>query len=46
MARLLRLQYVGALYHVTRRGNERRAIVRDDEDRRRFVEVLGAIVLR
>jgi REP element-mobilizing transposase RayT len=46
MARPLRLQYEGALYHVTLRGNERRPIVRDDEDRDRFVEALGASVLR
>ena len=46
MARPLRLQYEGAVYHVTLRGNERRPIVRDDEDRHRFVEALGASVLR
>jgi putative transposase len=33
MARPLRLQFPGALYHVTARGNERKAIVRDDDDR-------------
>lgn len=37
MARLLRLQYEGALYHVTFRGNERRVIFRDDVDRQRFL---------
>jgi REP element-mobilizing transposase RayT len=38
MARLLRLQYEGALYHVMFRGNERRVIFRDDIDRRRFLQ--------
>ena len=41
MARPLRIQYAGALYHVISRGNERGAIVRDDADRQsrlRWVE--------
>jgi REP-associated tyrosine transposase len=46
MARPLRIQYEGGLYHVTLRGNDRRAIVRDEEDRGRFVDSLGASVLR
>ena len=33
MARPLRLDVPGAVYHVTARGNERRAVFRDDEDR-------------
>ena len=33
MARPLRIQFAGALYHVISRGNERRAIVLDDADR-------------
>ena len=40
MARALRIQYAGAYYHVTCRGNERRAIYRDDQDRRLFKEKL------
>lgn len=40
MARPLRIQYPGAYYHVTCRGNERRAIFRDDADRRKFLELL------
>jgi REP element-mobilizing transposase RayT len=36
MARPLRIIYEGAVYHVTLRGNERRAIFRDDRDRERF----------
>ena len=30
MARLLRIEFDGALYHVTSRGNERKAIFKDD----------------
>ena len=48
MARPLRIQFAGALYHVMSRGNERRPIVRDDVDRhkrldwlRRTVETYG-----
>jgi putative transposase len=33
MARPLRLEFPGALYHVTARGNERKPIVRGDDDR-------------
>jgi REP element-mobilizing transposase RayT len=33
MARPLRIEYPGAWYHVTCRGNERRAIFRDDRGR-------------
>ncbi len=44
MARPLRISYEGAVYHVTARGNERRNIVIDDDDRRRFVKVLLDVV--
>jgi len=40
MARLLRLEQAGAWYHITARGNERRAIYRDERDRRHFLELL------
>jgi putative transposase len=40
MARPLRIQYPGAFYHVTCRGNERRDIFRDDEDRKTFLRFL------
>jgi len=40
MARQLRIQYPGAFYHVTCRGNERRKIFFDDNDRYRFVKLL------
>jgi len=37
MARPPRLEFPGAVYHVVVRGNERRAIFRDDEDRERYL---------
>ncbi len=46
MARAQRLEYEGAVYHVTARGNERRAIFQDDADRERFLRVLGESVER
>jgi REP element-mobilizing transposase RayT len=41
MARPLRLEYAGAVYHVMARGNQGQAIFRDDKDRQRFLETLG-----
>ena len=41
MARKLRVEYPGALYHVMSRGDHRELIFRDDRDRRSFVETLG-----
>ncbi len=41
MARPLRLEYAGALYHLTARGNARADIFADDADRRLFLELLG-----
>jgi REP element-mobilizing transposase RayT len=41
MARPLRIEYPGAFYHVTCRGNERREIFADDRDRKRFLEILA-----
>ena len=46
MARPLRIEFEGALYHVTSRGNARQAIFLDDEDRERFLERLGKVVDR
>lgn len=46
MSRPLRLEFPGALYHVTARGNARGSIVVDDEDRRRFLSVLAECVAR
>lgn len=41
MARALRIQYPGAFYHVTCRGNERRDIFLSKEDQKVFLEKLG-----
>ncbi len=44
MARPVRLEFGGALYHVTARGDRREAIYEDDADRERFLDVLGQVV--
>ena len=44
MARPLRLEYEGALYHVMARGNDRGVIFRRDVDRVRFLEKLEETV--
>ena len=41
MARPLRIQYPGAMYHVMSRGDQREDIFRDDEDRVRFLGALA-----
>jgi len=41
MARKLRVQYPGAIYHVMSRGNRRERIFVDDQDRRKFLQTLG-----
>jgi putative transposase len=46
MARPLRIEFPDALYHVTSRGNERRAIFRSNHDRRAFLEFLGIAARR
>ena len=43
MARPLRLEFAGALYHVTSRGNRREAIYETDEDRESFLAVLDDV---
>ncbi len=40
MARPLRIQYPGAVYHITCRGNEKREIFKDDRDKRIFIKIL------
>ena len=40
MARPLRLEYAGALYHVTSKGDRREDIYLDDEDRNTWLDVL------
>ena len=46
MSRPLRLEFAGALYHLTARGNAREQIFADDEDRLRFLSILAATVAR
>ncbi|MEM9314393.1 MAG: transposase [Pseudomonadota bacterium] len=43
MARPLRIEFQGALYHVMARGNARADIFLDDEDRQAFVDNLGRV---
>ena len=40
MARPLRIPFPGAFYHVTSRGNERKAIFKSTRDRQKFLEYL------
>ncbi len=46
MSRPLRIEFPGALYHITSRGNDRAAIFLVDSDRRQFLETLGEVVGR
>ena len=41
MARKLRVQYAGAIYHVMSRGNGKAAVFHNDVDRRSFVQTLS-----
>ena len=41
MARPLRIEFPGALYHVLARGNERKAVFRDDADREFYLRRLA-----
>ncbi|MEE8290664.1 MAG: hypothetical protein V3R80_04210 [Candidatus Tectomicrobia bacterium] len=41
MARPLRLEFPGALYHVTSRGNRQEDMYLDDVDRSGFLDILG-----
>ncbi|MET0981297.1 MAG: transposase [Telluria sp.] len=46
MTRPLRLEFPGALYHVTSRGNRRNPIYVDDADRSAWLRVLGRVCER
>jgi REP element-mobilizing transposase RayT len=46
MARPWRIQFSGAAYHVTARGNNRQKIFLDDRDKKRFLAVLEQAVAR
>jgi len=46
MARPLRIEFPGAVYHVTSRGNARQNIYNNDEDRQKFLSILTLVVER
>ncbi len=46
MARPLRIEFSGAIYHVTSRGNARKDIYLDDTDRAMFLGVLAEVISR
>lgn len=46
MARPLRIEFPGAVYHVTSRGNARADIFEDDADREMFLKIIGQVVKR
>lgn len=46
MARPLRIEYPGAVYHVTARGNRRGSVYLDEEDNRIFLAALGEALKR
>jgi putative transposase len=46
MSRPLRLEHPGAAWHITVRGNERRAIFRSDADRRLYLTLLASAAKR
>src|ERR1700674_2533371 len=41
MARQVRIQFEGAVYHVMARGDRRESIIGGDKDRRMFIETFG-----
>ena len=44
MTRPVRIEFEGALYHVTSRGDRREAIYEDDTDRVQFLAILGEVI--
>ena len=40
MTRPLRIEYASAVYHITSRGNEKKAVFKDDQDRINFLNTL------
>ena len=44
MARPLRIEYPGAIYHLTARGNAQAPIFLNDDDRRLFLAILGEVI--
>ncbi len=46
MARPLRIEYAGAVYHITSRGNERKPVFKSDQDRINFLNTLQHVKKR
>lgn len=46
MARPLRIEYPGAFYHVTSRGNEQKDVFKSKKDREKFLSYLESAVVR
>ncbi len=46
MARQLRIEYPGAIYHVMNRGDRREPIFNDDIDRKRFITTLSEVCVK
>ena len=46
VARKLRVEYAGAIYHVMNRGDRRKSIFRDDEDRQMFMDTLAEVCMK
>ena len=46
MSRPLRIEFKGALYHVTSRGDRKEKIFENDKDREEFLKVLSLVVKR
>lgn len=46
MARPLRIEFPGAVYHITSRGNAKQVIFLDNQDRDKMIEILSTVVDR
>lgn len=46
MVRPLRIEYPGAVYHITSRGNKKESIFIDNQDRERFLSILNEVCHR
>ena len=46
MSRQMRIEYSGAVYHVIARGNGKADIYSDNEDRKKFIELLSKSLIR
>jgi putative transposase len=46
MARPLRIEFPGAVYHITSRGNAKQVIFLDNQDRGKLIEILSTVIER